>query len=131
MSAPTTPSPLGPIGAARVFVADIGRATRFYRDTLGPTAQFTGPDAAMFDTGEAKLLIEAVDREHADLQQLVGRFTGLSFTVPDIAASVSGLSARGIAVDAGPDRQDWGGILAHFRDPDGNVLTLVQYPDTA
>jgi len=22
----------------------------------------------------------------------------------------------------------WGGVLVHFRDPDGNVLTIVQYP---
>jgi len=131
VTAPNTISPLGPIGAARVFVTDVERATRFYRDALGLTAQFSGPDTAMFDTGPTKLLIEEVAPEDAESQQLVGRFTGLSFTVTDIGASVSGLASRGIGMESGPDKQDWGGILAHFRDPDGNVLTIVEYPPGA
>jgi hypothetical protein len=26
------------------------------------------------------------------------------------------------------ERQPWGGLLSFFKDPDGNVLTLAQYP---
>jgi predicted enzyme related to lactoylglutathione lyase len=29
------------------------------------------------------------------------------------------------AVLAPPEKQPWGGIVAHFRDPDGNVITLL------
>ena len=30
--------------------------------------------------------------------------------------------------DGFPEAQEWGGALAFFYDPDGNVLTLVEYP---
>lgn len=38
------------------------------------------------------------------------------------------LLARGVEFLAPPQRMPWGGVLAHFRDPDGNVLTLVGAP---
>ena len=33
--------------------------------------------------------------------------------------------------DGLPEAQEWGGALAFFYDPDGNVLTLVEYPKGA
>ena len=38
------------------------------------------------------------------------------------------LLARGVEFLAPPQRMPWGGVLANFRDPDGNVLTLVGAP---
>jgi len=35
------------------------------------------------------------------------------------------LSAEGVTFDSAPERQPWGGASAHFRDPDGNVPTLL------
>ncbi len=42
-----------------------------------------------------------------------------------MAESYAELRARGVEFLAPPEQQPWGGVLAHFRDPDPNVLTLL------
>ncbi len=50
---------LGPIEAVRVFTTRLAEARRFYADTLG-LSEMTANDAfAMFDTGQAKLIVPA------------------------------------------------------------------------
>lgn len=80
---------------------------------------------AELDTGPAHLAIERVDPADDEARALVGRFVGVSLRVADIVASHDTLSARGVAFLGAPERQPWGGVLAHFRDPDENVLTLL------
>jgi hypothetical protein len=53
---------------------------------------------------------------------------GVCLTVGDIRASYAELTKRGVIFDEPPEVQPWGGTLAHFKDPDGNVLTLVGHP---
>ncbi|MGH7288269.1 MAG: VOC family protein [Myxococcota bacterium] len=55
----------------------------------------------------------------------LGRFLGVSLAVADIQATYEQLFARGVDFLAPPEG---GGVLAHFRDPDGNVLSLVGPP---
>jgi predicted enzyme related to lactoylglutathione lyase len=59
----------------------------------------------------------------------VGRFAGFSFAVDDAGAACAELAARGVKIVGEPEVQPWGGILAHVADPDGNVITLVKYPN--
>ena len=117
---------LGPIGAVRVFVTDLVRARQFYGDALGLSESWSSSDAATYAPGGCHLVIETCAGEEASA--MVGRFTGVSFTVEDIAAAVSMLETRGVTFDGPPATQPWGGVLAHFADPDGNILTLAQYP---
>jgi uncharacterized glyoxalase superfamily protein PhnB len=35
------------------------------------------------------------------------------------------LAARGVDCVGRLEKQPWGGVLAHLRDPDGNILTLL------
>jgi predicted enzyme related to lactoylglutathione lyase len=56
---------------------------------------------------------------------MVGRFSGISFTVRDIEAVYNALELKGVHFLAPPEKQSWGGYLAHFQDPDGNTLTLA------
>lgn len=120
---------LGPIDAIRLFTADIGRATSFYEIILGRAPAVADEAMAIFDTGSTKLIIELIDEEDGDdADELIGRFAGVSFAVPDIRAAHKQLSDAGVTFDGRPEIQPWGGALAHFFDPDGNVLTLVQYP---
>jgi uncharacterized glyoxalase superfamily protein PhnB len=58
----------------------------------------------------------------------VGRFTGLSFAVEDIAATHARLVAADVPFAGPPQKQFWGGTLATLTDPAGNQLQLVQYP---
>lgn len=117
---------LGPIDTIRLFTKNAAKAAAFYRDALGLREAVSDDAIAVFDTGGTKLMLEAVDG--ADAEDLVGRFTGVSFAVADIRAAVSTLDAKGVKFDGRPELQPWGGALAHFFDPDGNILTLVQYP---
>lgn len=111
----------------RIFVDDFPRARAFYRETLGLAENWSSPDlaAAGFDveTGELIVEAEAADGPHADL---IGRFIGVSLQVPDIDATHRALLDHGVVFESPPQKQAWGGTLAHFRDPAGNVLTLLQ-----
>ena len=35
------------------------------------------------------------------------------------------LREKGVRFTAAPEKQPWGGTLAHFQDPEGNELTLL------
>jgi len=115
------------IAAVRLWVADLTAALPFYRDTLRlrPTGGGAADGYAMFDAGGTDLIVEAAGPDDADL---IGRFAGVSFEVEDCAAAHSALTAQGVRFYGAPEPQPWGGVLAHFFDPAGNVLTLVEYP---
>lgn len=117
------------LNTARVFVHDIVRARAFYADALGLGlhAHDLSQGWCVFNAGNCELVVEAVPGDApAEEQALVGRFTGLSFLVPNIHVAHQDLKARGVVFTAAPERQHWGGTLAAFRDPDGNQFQLAQ-----
>lgn len=116
----------------RVFVRDWERALRFYTETLGMGLSFRGDDMgwAQLDTGPAQLALERADDE-ALREGLVGRYVGVSLQVPDIEKTYETLRERGVDFLGPPELQPWGGMLAHLRDPDGNVLTLLGTAEAA
>ncbi len=113
--------------AVRVFVADWDRAIRFYTETLGipTTLRDDSLGWAQLATGEGQLALERLAPDDPEAAGLVGRFVGVSLEVPDIEATHKTLVERGVQFLAPPARQPWGGVLANFRDPDGNVITLL------
>ena len=52
----------------------------------------------------------------------------VNLTVADIGAAHERLRGAGVAFTRDPEREDWGGQVATFADPDGNVLQLMQLP---
>lgn len=122
------------LSTARVFVNDQAVAHDFYARTLGLPVQAGGPNLgfSVFGAGNCQLVVETVpDDAPEEERALVGRFTGLSFTVPDIVAHYRELTQRGVYFTGEPELQVWGGTLATFRDPAGNELQLVQLPNAA
>lgn len=117
------------LNAARVFVNDIAAAKVFYSQSLALPLKHDGADYGfcVFRPGNMDLVIELVPADApSDDLDLVGRFTGLSFSVADIQSKYVEMLANGIAFASQPERQVWGGILATFKDPAGNELQLVQ-----
>ncbi len=109
------------LGYVNVFVSDFGRALTFYRDTLG-LAVNTADEAfgyASFNTGPASFAVAQTDEK-----TLVGRHTGVGFITADIDAAYATLQAKGVEFDMPPTKQPWGGTLALFKDPDGNLFYL-------
>lgn len=113
--------------AVRIFVSDWERALSFYGDVLGMDVVFENDMLgwAQFDTGECTLAIERADLSDPESAALVGRFVGVSLKVDDIDAVYRRLTEAGVEFESPPQKQTWGGQLAHFRDPDGNTLTLL------
>ena len=119
---------------ARVFVNDIEAAKRFYSGQLGLplTADGSHHGYCVFKAGHTELVVEAVSDNAPDEDRaLVGRFTGLSFSVRDVCEKHRELLALGVPFTGAPEQQFWGGILATLRDPSGNELQIVQQPRAA
>jgi catechol 2,3-dioxygenase-like lactoylglutathione lyase family enzyme len=112
----------------RVFVDDLHQARTFYGETLGLAVKWDYGTAIGYDVG-ADLIVEAFDQdeeeEYPDFLRDPGGFLGISLQVDDIDASYRELSARGVRFISPPQKMPWGGTLAHFKDPSGNVLTLL------
>jgi catechol 2,3-dioxygenase-like lactoylglutathione lyase family enzyme len=122
------------LNAARVFVTDLAEAESFYGGVLGFTLVAGGSNAGycVFAAGQVQLVVEPVAADAAqEDQELVGRFTGLSFSVASVEDQYRRLVALGVVFTGAPERQPWGGVLATFRDPAGNSLQLVQPPSAA
>lgn len=115
---------------AFVATTDPPRARAFYESILG--LRLIGDDQAalVFDVNGSRLRIQK-------LNQLVPQtFTVLGWLVPDIRQTVSQLVERGVSFEryAGMKQDDvgiWrapsGALVAWFKDPDGNVLSLTQH----
>ena len=122
------------LSAARIFVRNLSEAEHFYGSVLGLPLQAGGPQAGycVFRSGGIDLVIEPVDAAAPpDEQDLVGRFTGLSFAVVSAQETYNQMQAAGVRFTGAPELQAWGGVLATFLDPAGNGLQLVQAPSAA
>ena len=113
--------------AIRIFVRRWPEACAFYRDALGLKERFRNDEIgwAEYGIGGPCFGIERVEPGDAEGAAMVGRFVGVSLRVDDIDAVYQALQGKGVAFTAAPEKQPWGGSLAHFKDPDGNILTLL------
>lgn len=113
--------------AIRIFVRSWDEACAFYGATLGLKERFRSDEMgwAEYDLGGPCFGVERVDPDDAKGVAMVGRFVGVSLQVEDIDATYKDMMAKGVTFTEPPQRQPWGGTLAHFADPDGNVLTLL------
>lgn len=115
-----------------ITIVDVERAKEFYRDTLGlrlvseepPFALVFDANGIMLRLGMAKQLPPA----HG---------TVLGWRVPDIAAAVNDLKQGGVIFERFDGlMQDELGIwaspsgarVAWFKDPDGNILSITEFP---
>jgi predicted enzyme related to lactoylglutathione lyase len=104
---------------------------KFYASTLGLTLISDDPFAIVFDANGTMLRVQKV-------QSLVpAQHTVLGWEVPDIQAETEKLTKRGVRFERYSGLpQDESGIwttpsgakVAWFKDPDGNILSLTQFP---
>lgn len=118
----------------RVFVLpkDFAASADFYERTLSLKRTFRD-DANMIATYEfgfgPRLVLEKYDpKEEPDDEYLAARFTGLTLTVRDVQKTYEHLKTQGVPFIGPPEKQYWGGVMAHLKDPGGNTLTLIQMP---
>ena len=80
---------------------------------------------AEFDLNVPCIGLERVEPDDPEGNAPVGRFVGETLRVEDLQAFCQDFLAKGVKFSAALESQPWGGSLAHFKDPDGNVLTLL------
>ena len=115
---------------AFVPTKDMAKARPFYERTLGLTLEGESPVACAFRANGVLVRLISVE------QLTPFPFTLLGWSVEDIAAAVAALTARGVAFErfAGVEQDDLGvwrspgsALVAWFKDPDGNTLSLTQF----
>ena len=113
--------------AVRVFVRQWADACVFYGTTLGLKERFRNDEIgwAEYDLGGPCIGLERVEPDDSEGEALVGRFVGISLRVDNLNETYKSLQSKGVPFSRPPEKQEWGGSLAHFEDPDGNVLTLL------
>ena len=119
---------------ATVAVKDLESAKKFYGDTLGLTKVMENEEVAAFKTGNSKLFVYR--------SQFAGtnKATAVTFVAKDVDDLVRTLKSRGVTFEhydlpkmtrqgdvhvAGSMKTAW------FKDPDGNIFSLVTPPNTA
>ena len=116
---------------AFVATAAPGAAKHFYGSVLGLRLLEDTPFALVFDAKGTSLRIQKV--QHVS----PAPHTVLGWAVRDIRAAVQGLAAKGVAFQrydglAQDQLGIWsapgGALVAWFRDPDGNTLSLTESP---
>jgi catechol 2,3-dioxygenase-like lactoylglutathione lyase family enzyme len=117
-----------------VLSSRLAEAEKFYGDVLGLRLKGKSHGALVYDVGGADLRVSPVPSTQPSSHTVLG------FAVSDLSAVTAVLSTRGIKWERFPNfPHDAAGVLitpdgarvAWFRDPDGNLLSIVQYAKTA
>jgi catechol 2,3-dioxygenase-like lactoylglutathione lyase family enzyme len=112
-------------------VNDLAAAKQFYGETLGLEIAESGPGLMLMVAGSNGILVYPKD-DHTP-----ATYTILNFPVENIGAAVDALVAKGVAFERYEGLTDEKGIsrglsndrgpdIAWFKDPAGNVLSVLQ-----
>lgn len=125
------------VGAVPIlFVRDVAAAAAFYEGTLGFQIDFLHGEPPFYGSvsrDRACLHLRFVHQ--TNFAELAAREESLilaTIEVSDVKALFHEYEARSVDFAQRLVRQAWGGLDFHVRDPDGNVVSFVQYrrPDS-
>ncbi len=119
---------------ATVAVKNLESARKFYEGTLGLTKVMENEEVLAFKTGKSTLFV------YRSQYAGTNRATAVTFVAEEVDDLVRALKGRGVTFEhydlpnmirqgdlhvAGPMKVAW------FKDPDGNIFSLVTPPTTA
>jgi len=112
------------IGYITLNVIDYERSIAFFRDVIGfplliSDAQF---QFARFQAGGVAFAVVGGAGKERKARGDV--HAGIAICVPDVDSAYRELSAKGVRFTMSPSKQPWGGYMALFADPDGNIFYL-------
>ena len=117
-----------------VWTADVARSRPFYTEILGLKLKGQSHGADVYDVGGGDLRLSPVPATRPSEHTVAG------FAVDDLDAVAETLQRKGVATERFPGfQQDARGVwrapdgtkVLWFRDPDGNLLSAVQYAQAA
>lgn len=116
-------------------VSDLDRARAFYTDTLGlKEVDQEGDELIVLKSGDSAVSVYRSDYAGTN------KATAVSWAVDDIDAEVSALRQKGVMFEHYdlPGLEVRGDVhvgdhmkIAWFKDPDGNILNIVEEEETA
>ena len=113
-----------------VLTSNVERSRTFYSDTLGLSLVGMSLGALVYKVGSGELRVSPVPSTHPSEHTVFG------FAVDDLEAIHADLKAKGVQFeqfsgmphdDRGILRAPDGSRVCWFRDPDGNLVSVVQY----
>jgi catechol 2,3-dioxygenase-like lactoylglutathione lyase family enzyme len=114
-------------------VHDLNKAREFYEGTLGLGVEILDREHGL---AKLKLADECDVLMYLSADMKPASYTMLNFEVDDIDAAVDGLVERGVSIERydGFDHDEKnivrgpGPQIAWFKDPSGNILSVLQQP---
>lgn len=118
---------LSHIGQIGITVSDVEKVLPFYKDSLGLDFLFmAGPNLAFLQSGDTRIMLTTPQGGGAE----IGKNSILYFKTADIESTYQSILDNGGTAERGPelaakmpDHELW---LAFIRDPDGNLVGLMQ-----
>lgn len=112
-----------------IFVSDMGRSAKFYRDAMGLPLRFESPDWSEFATGSCNLALHkaadgAVPPVQAD--HIPSGHCHVGFTVNDLDGFHKRLLELGIRCLQEPKVAQFGERMAVYADPDGLPISVAE-----
>lgn len=114
------------VAGVTIWTEDLERLVTFYRDTLGLRLHRHHGDFVNFVFGDVRVNLGLHDRvkgQAGDPYRIM-----ISLGVSDIHSEYGRLREHGVEFIRVPEQEGWGGWVATFRDPDGNILQFLQQP---
>lgn len=96
----------------------------FYRDTLGLPVHSAHPAFVAFQLGAVRLSVGLHSEVRGPARE-AGRIM-VNLGVGNIRRAHARLREAGVEFLRVPEQEHWGGWVATFRDPDGNIVQLLQ-----
>ena len=121
------------IDAVVLFVQDLDKCMKFYRDMLGFPVTFNDDVSFGFKLGDQDLVvlqvaaaIEMTGEPAISLTSGVNHTSMPCINCDDIDATYNELTAKGLNFIKPPKDQAWGRRTAYFADPEGHLWELYQ-----
>lgn len=123
------------ISVITLAVADIERATRFYRDGLGLPIRDDKPPVVYFQLRGSWLALFARDAlaSYANVEPDGQGFAGITLSCnlasrEEVDQTMAAAEKAGATVVNPPHQVGWGGYTGWFSDPDGHLWEIVWNP---
>ena len=117
---------LNHMNGAIIWTDNLPALRKFYCETLGMRPNSDRPHFVAFKWGGLRFSIGAHDRVEGAARDPYRIM--LNFDASDIHTLHAELTSKGVEFIRPPEREHWGGWVASFLDPDGNIIQLLEQP---